>query len=98
MVAASRARSGAAGPNHGGPDEPCRLSLRSARSISRSTSDQTSGSVSLPALSAAWARVMITKATVHRTAIVLSLARKPASLLVEERRHVENGARMGEGG
>ena len=32
-----------------------------------------------PVVSAAWARVMITKATVHRTAMVLSLARNPAS-------------------
>ena len=37
------------------------------------------GSASSPVVSAAWARVMITKATVHSTAIVLSLARKPAS-------------------
>ena len=37
-----------------------------------------SGSSS-PAVSAVWARVMITNATLQRTAIVLSLARKPAN-------------------
>ena len=65
-------------PAGGRHDERFR-SRRSARSSSRSTSDHSKGSVSFPLRSAPSARVMITKATVHSTAMVESLARNPAS-------------------